>query len=59
METFWKLLEKPENPSSNYIVSGLYFYKNSVVKVAKRLKPSSRNELEITDINNHYIEKMS
>jgi len=49
--------EKPEHPKSSYVVPGIYFYDNDVISIAKNLKPSARNEYEITDVNKEYLRK--
>ena len=51
------IVEKPEKPQSNYAIVGLYFYSNDVIQVAKKMKPSSRGELEITAVNQEYLDR--
>jgi glucose-1-phosphate thymidylyltransferase len=56
-ETVVRIVEKPKEPKSNWAVIGIYFYDNKVFDICRTLKPSARNELEITDVNNAYIAK--
>ncbi|NNE66720.1 MAG: NTP transferase domain-containing protein [Pyrinomonadaceae bacterium] len=56
-ETIVRIDEKPENPKSDYAVTGIYFYDQTVFDVIRGLEPSDRGELEITDVNNHYIDE--
>ena len=58
-ERIVRIIEKPKDPPSNFAVIGIYFYDNTVFDVTRKLKPSERGELEITDVNNHYIQEKS
>ena len=56
-EAVVRIVEKPKEPKSNWAVIGIYFYDNKVFDIVRTLKPSARNELEITDVNNEYIRR--
>ncbi len=58
-DTIIKIIEKPESPPSNFCVTGIYMYEASVFEIIKTLKPSNRGELEITDVNNHFVDNSS
>jgi glucose-1-phosphate thymidylyltransferase len=57
MESWWELKKSLKKPKSNFAVTGMYLYDNSVFDRIKQIKPSKRNELEITDVNNLYIDE--
>ena len=56
-DTITEIIEKPEDPPSNYAVTGIYMYDNDVFDLCRNCEPSARGELEITDVNNHYLQR--